>query len=70
MCLDDENERHYYLQEASSQNWSTCLLERNIKSRHYRRLLFTQGHEEAAIHNHQQSPWLIKDPYVLEFLMS
>lgn len=32
MRLDDEKERHYYLQEASSQNWSSRLLERNIKS--------------------------------------
>lgn len=28
MRLDDEKERLYYLQEASSQHWSTCLLER------------------------------------------
>lgn len=32
MRLDNEKERQYYLQEASSQNWSTRLLERNIKS--------------------------------------
>ncbi|MFO2970953.1 PDDEXK nuclease domain-containing protein [Legionella pneumophila serogroup 10] len=68
MRLDDEKERHYYLQEASSQNWSTRLLERNIKSGYYRRLLSTQEHEPSDTHDHKHSLDFIKDPYVLEFL--
>jgi hypothetical protein len=43
MRLDNEKERRYYLQKAGSQNWSTRLLERNIKSGYYRRLLSTQS---------------------------
>ncbi len=42
MRLDDPKERAYYLKEASSQNWSSRLLERNIKSGFYHRLLSTQ----------------------------
>lgn len=65
MRLDDEKERHYYLQEASSQNWSSRLLERNIKSGYYRRLLSSQN---GAIAQANDTAEFIKDPYVLEFL--
>jgi len=67
MRLDDDKERHYYLQEASSQNWSTRLLERNIKSGYYRRLLSSQS-KPAILENTQHPTEFIKDPYVLEFL--
>lgn len=49
MRLDDEKERHYYLQEASAQNWSSRLLERNIKSGYYRRLLSSQN-KKSELH--------------------
>jgi len=65
MRLDDEKERHYYLQEASLQNWSSRLLERNIKSGYYRRLLSSQNKE---IEQSEDASAFIKDPYVLEFL--
>lgn len=71
MRLDDAKERLYYLQEAASQNWSSRMLERNIKSGYYRRLLSTQGTNRettagsAAPH---EAGDFIKDPYVLEFL--
>jgi len=65
MRLDSEKERHYYLQEASSQNWSSRLLERNIKSGYYRRLLSSQN---KAIEQLEEASSFIKDPYVLEFL--
>jgi len=68
MRLDEEKERQYYLQEASSQNWSTRLLERNIKSGYYRRLLSIQDRERLATEDRKQSIDFIKDPYVLEFL--
>jgi len=65
MRLNSEAERNYYMQEASSQNWSTRLLERNIKSGYFQRVLTHQPQKK-------QSPALandfIKDPYVLEFL--
>jgi predicted nuclease of restriction endonuclease-like (RecB) superfamily len=66
MRLDNEKERSYYLQEASSQNWSSRLLERNIKSGYYRRLLSSQNNE--ASENTDNTSDFIKNPYVLEFL--
>lgn len=65
MRIDSEKERQYYLQEASSQNWSTRLLERNIKSGYYRRLLSSQY---EPINQAEETSEFIKDPYVLEFL--
>ncbi|WP_269902070.1 PDDEXK nuclease domain-containing protein [Paenalcaligenes faecalis] len=66
MRLENPAERSYYLQEASSQNWSTRLLERNIKSGYYRRVL---NHDISAEKQFATSPEaFIKDPYVLEFL--
>lgn len=66
MRLDNEKERQYYLQEASSQNWSARLLERNIKSGYYRRLLSSQN--ESINKQVDDSSTFIKDPYILEFL--
>ncbi|KTC87157.1 PDDEXK nuclease domain-containing protein [Legionella drozanskii] len=71
MRLDDEKERLYYLQEASQQNWSTRLLDRNIKSGYYRRLLSSKNQEQSEISNQSNMSnhsHFIKDPYVLEFL--
>lgn len=66
MRLENPAERSYYLQEASSQNWSTRLLERNIKSGYYRRVL---NHDTSVEKQFVTSPEaFIKDPYVLEFL--
>ncbi len=66
MRLDNEKERQYYLQEASSQNWSTRLLERNIKSGYYWRLLSSQN--ESIKQTEMLTLDFIKDPYILEFL--
>lgn len=69
--IDNPEERNYYLNEASSQNWSYRQLERNIKSGYYHRLLSTQekqnniGKTLPAVINAKE---FIKDPYVLEFL--
>lgn len=65
MRLDNEKEREYYLQEASSQNWSTRLLERHIKSGYYQRLLSSQ---QRPVTQKSDTFEFIKDPYVLEFL--
>ncbi|MCP6756597.1 PDDEXK nuclease domain-containing protein, partial [Klebsiella pneumoniae] len=51
--------------EASEQNWSSRLLERNIKSGYYRRLLSSQN---ASSQPSEHPLAFIKDPYVLEFL--
>jgi predicted nuclease of restriction endonuclease-like (RecB) superfamily len=72
MRLDDATERNYYLQEAAFQNWSSRLLERNIKSGYYRRLLSSQGTGKNPSSTNSAVPYdtsgFIKDPYVLEFL--
>jgi predicted nuclease of restriction endonuclease-like (RecB) superfamily len=68
MRLDDLKERNYYLREASTQNWSSRLLVRNIKSGYYRRLLSSkQKKTEAQIGNYHPVDF-IKDPYITEFL--
>lgn len=69
--LEDEKERQYYLREASSENWSSRILERNIKSGYYRRLLSSQAAEpqlKTVRSNAAEPSDFIKDPYVLEFL--
>jgi len=71
MRLDDEKERNYYLQEAASENWSSRVLERNIKSGYYRRLLSSQDDGKARKSHTPATPnaaEFIKDPYILEFL--
>ena len=71
MRLDDAKERAYYLQEASAQHWTVRLLDRNVKSGYYRRLLSSQNQERHATPGNEdnKSPAdFIKDPYVLEFL--
>ena len=42
MRLDSEEERNYYIQEAIRGSWSVKILERNIKSGYYKRILSTQ----------------------------
>jgi len=68
MRLDQPEERAYYLREAGQQNWSTRLLERNIKSGSYRRLLSSQSPITDALVLGPDPSEFIKDPYVLEFL--
>lgn len=63
MRITDEEERNFYLNEILSENWSVRVLERNIKSGYYKRLLSTQfpDKENKALE-------FIKDPFVLEFM--
>lgn len=68
MRLSDPNERNYYIEEASTQNWSSRLLERNIKSGYYHRLLSTQQHKTKTEDPKYQLSDFIKDPYIAEFL--
>jgi len=68
MRIEDTKEREYYLKEASSQNWSSRVLERNIKSGYYKRILSTQKNRLSTKIEKQTINDFIKDPYVLEFL--
>jgi predicted nuclease of restriction endonuclease-like (RecB) superfamily len=67
--LDDEEERNYYIREASEQGWNTRQLERNMRSGYFRRLLSTQKKAIAAISKKKETVFdFIKDPMILEFL--
>ncbi len=68
MRIEDKQEREYYLKEASSQNWSSRVLERNIKSGYYKRILSSQKKQLLNKTEKQTINDFIKDPYVLEFL--
>jgi len=71
MRIDDAKARTYYLRECASQNWSVRVLERNIQSAYYQRILSTSP--RATLDNTLEDPEttivdFIKDPYVFEFL--
>ncbi len=68
MRIDDPSERDYYIKEATGQNWTSRVLERNIKSEYYRRLLSTQqAHALSDLEKYNPADF-IKDPYIAEFL--
>ena len=68
MRIYNAEEREYYLKEASSQHWSSRVLERNIRSGYYKRILSTQKKKISTKTEKQTIDDFIKDPYVLEFL--
>jgi predicted nuclease of restriction endonuclease-like (RecB) superfamily len=72
MRVENENARKYYLIEAAQQNWSVRVLDRNINTFYYQRLLSSQNKAEALQHGQTfeklQPEDFIKDPYVFEFL--
>lgn len=72
MRVENPKARAYYLKEASEQNWSVRVLERNIHTLYYERLLASRDKKsalakEADFAKHNPADF-IKDPYVLEFL--
>ncbi len=72
MRVENPAARDFYMQEAAGQNWSSRVLERNINTHYYERLLTSPDKRAAlevtgAFENHQPGDF-IKDPYVLEFL--
>jgi predicted nuclease of restriction endonuclease-like (RecB) superfamily len=70
MRLDTEAARTYYLNEARTQGWSVRVLERNIRTSYFERILSSQKSvlPVVAQTNAIAPDDLIKDPYVLEFL--
>jgi predicted nuclease of restriction endonuclease-like (RecB) superfamily len=70
MRLDSEKSRQYYLNESRMQGWSVRVLERNIRTSYFERLLSSQKPAllETESVNTLIKENLIKDPYVLEFL--
>ncbi|MEO2263664.1 PDDEXK nuclease domain-containing protein [Dorea sp. YH-dor228] len=63
MRISDEEERNFYLDEAANENWTVRVLERNIKSGYYKRMLSTQLPDTE-----NKTLEFVKDPFVLEFM--
>ncbi len=72
MRVENPDAREFYIHECADQRWSTRLLERNINSLHFERLLSSRNKQEAVLAPtdaaKMQPRDFIKDPYVLEFL--
>ena len=69
MRIESPEERIYYLRESREQNWSVRLLDRNIKSGYYKRILSTQSKDKSNKKIKKETPcFFLKDPYILEFL--
>ncbi len=68
MRVENPAARDYYIQEAADQGWNTRLLERNINTLSYERLLPSISKVAAGHPEHLNPASFIKDPYVLEFL--
>lgn len=75
MRVEEEAARDYYMNEAADQNWSTRVLERQINSLYFQRLLSSRNKDplmkETETLSQQDQPSIldfVKDPYVLEFL--
>ena len=75
MRLDDEKRRDFYIHECVNSGWTARQLERQINSFFYERLLATQKSGKETVKNeiHELEPnmdpaYILKDPYILEFL--
>jgi predicted nuclease of restriction endonuclease-like (RecB) superfamily len=75
MKVENTDARNYYMNEAAEQNWSTRVLERQINSLYFQRLLSSKNKqpliEKTETENQQDQPTIydfVKDPYILEFL--
>ena len=72
MRVEDPLARTYYLKECEEQNWNTRVLERNINTFYFQRVLSSQNKAEAIQYGQTfeklQPEDFIKDPYVFEFL--
>lgn len=73
--IENPQARHWYMNEAAVQNWSTRALERQIGTFYYERLLASRDRsaveQEAAAHLEPLDPGprdIVRDPVVLEFL--
>ncbi|MCU0352583.1 MAG: PDDEXK nuclease domain-containing protein [Cytophagales bacterium] len=67
MRVEDPKARAYYIHECAEQQWSSRVLERNINTFYYQRLLSSQ--QNPALPDEKQTVLdFIKDPYVFEFL--
>jgi predicted nuclease of restriction endonuclease-like (RecB) superfamily len=71
--VENEGARIFYIKETIAENWSTRVLERQINSLYYERLL-SSSDKKAVVAEMQektkelQPEDLLKDPYILDFL--
>jgi predicted nuclease of restriction endonuclease-like (RecB) superfamily len=71
--VENEDARSFYMKEATTGNWSTRQLERQINSLYFYRLQFSKD-KKGLLHDTDkgkevlQPANIIKDPFVLEFL--
>jgi len=73
--VENDNARHWYMNEAATQNWSTRALERQIGTFYYERLLASRDRPAvkqeatALLKEFDLGPRdIVRDPVVLEFL--
>lgn len=71
--VDNEQSRSFYINEAISNGWSTRVLNRQINSLYYERLLSSNDRKAVMEEMREKTKDLqpediLKDPYVLEFL--
>lgn len=68
MRVENPDARNYYLKECDEQQWSSRVLERNINTFTYQRLLSTQSNVPRTNPITPNPQEFIKDPYIFEFL--
>jgi predicted nuclease of restriction endonuclease-like (RecB) superfamily len=72
MHVDNPPARKYYMNEAADNNWSSRVLQRNINTFYYERILTTKDKmdalKQAGLFEKQTPADFIKDPYIFEFL--
>lgn len=73
--IENEQARHWYMNEAADQNWTTRALERQIGTLYYERLLASRDREPVRVEATVQITPLqktprefVRDPVLLEFL--
>ena len=73
--IENEDARNFYLKESIESKWSARQLERQINSLYFERILMTRKEslpllrkEVENMKDVLQPRYIIKDPYVLEFL--
>ncbi len=74
--VDNQNAREWYIKETAESNWSVRALERQIGTHYYERILASKEIESVKLEAKEKTKDLqltpkdiIKDPYVLEFLI-
>ena len=69
--IENEQERLWYMQEAANEGWSSAVLDRNINTQYFRRILAMQKEGIVVPKEKEREPdkrEFIKNPIVAEFL--